>query len=707
VVAAVPYRDPDLPTAERVADLLGRMTLEEKLAQLGAVWSSALLEDERFSDEKAREVLARGTGHVTRIAAHTLLGPRDSARLINDIQRFLVEQTRLGIPAILHEESCAGFTARGATQFPQAIGLASTWEPELIEEMASVIRTQMRAVGARQTLAPVLDIARDPRWGRTEETFGEDPYLASRMGVAYVRGVQANALRDGVVATGKHFMGYGASEGGLNWAPAPLPRRELLDRILPPFSAAIHEAGLASVMNGYQEIDGIPCGASKWLLDDLLRGEIGFDGVVVADYYTVVCLMTYHRIAADKSEAAARALEAGLDVELPQLDCFAEPLAEALASERVGVADVDRAVARVLRMKFDLGLFEEACVDPEAADTVFDTPEQRALAREIGRKSLVLLKNEGDVLPLDPGLGRIAVIGPNADSIRHLQGDYHYPTHLELVFGAVQEEGAESAAESVSNVQPGGRRDAVDLLDFFTPTVTILEGIREAVSEATEVRTARGCSVHGEEGRTSRRRWRRPAAPTWRSSSWAGALASAAVVRAARRTIAPMSRCREFRPSSSPRSRGRASRRSSCSSTGAHSRSRTSWIGCRRSWKRGSRAKRAVAPWQTCSSAVSRQRGACRSRCRAPSVSFRSITITSRPAPAASSGATTPICRRRRYSHSVTASPTPRSGTQTWSSRRRRSPRQRRSRSPSTSATRAIARVKRWRSSTCAIASRA
>ena len=200
---------------------------------------------------------------------------------------FLRERTRLGIPAIIHEESCAGFTARGATQFPQAIGLASTWEPELIGEMAAVIRSQMRAVGARQTLAPVLDIARDPRWGRTEETFGEDPYLASRMGVAYVRGIQTDSLRDGVVATGKHFMGYGASEGGLNWAPAPLPRRELLERILPPFAAAIREAGLASVMNAYQEIDGIPCGASRWLLDDLLRGELGFDGVVVADYYTV------------------------------------------------------------------------------------------------------------------------------------------------------------------------------------------------------------------------------------------------------------------------------------------------------------------------------------------------------------------------------------------------------------------------------------
>jgi beta-glucosidase len=475
------------------------MTLEEKLAQLGAVWSRSLIEGDRFSEARAREVLARGTGHVTRIAAQTLLGPRECARLANDIQRFLAEHTRLGIPAIIHEESCAGYTARGATQFPQAIGLASTWEPELVEEMASVIRTQMRAVGARQTLAPVLDIARDPRWGRSEETFGEDPYLVSRMGVAYVRGIQGKSLQGGVAATGKHFMGYGASEGGLNWAPSPLPRRELLERILPPFAAAIREAGLASIMNAYQEIDGVPCGASKWLLEELLRGELGFDGVVVADYYTVLCLMTYHRIAADKSEAGARALEAGLDVELPQLDCYGAPLAEALAKGRVDIAQIDRSVARMLRMKFDLGLFEEDGVDADAAPAVFDTLEQRALARAIARKSLVLLKNEDGVLPLDRALSKIAVIGPNADSIRHLQGDYHYPTHLEIVFGPMDEGNAAGPSQAASDLQPGAPRGDVDLLDFFTPTVTILAGIREAVSESTEVSTALGCEVQGEE----------------------------------------------------------------------------------------------------------------------------------------------------------------------------------------------------------------
>jgi beta-glucosidase len=432
---------------------------------------------------------------VTRIAATTVLGPGETAGVVNALQRFLLEKTRLGIPAIVHEESCAGYTARGATQFPQAIGLASTWEPELVEEVGSVIRTQMRAVGARQTLAPVLDIARDPRWGRCEETFGEDPYLASRMGVAYVRGVQGRTLGDGVVATGKHYLGYGASEGGLNWAPCQLPRRELLERILPPFAAAIREAGLASIMNGYHEIDGIPCGASRYLLDELLRGELGFEGVVVADYYTVVCLQSYHRIAADKSEAGARALEAGLDVELPVVDCYGDPLKAAVESGRIAVALVDRSVARVLRMKFDLGLFEDPYVDAAAAPAVFDTPAQRRLARRVARKSIVLLKNEGDLLPLDPDTRKLAVIGPNADSIRNMQGDYHYPAHVEIVFGAVRDADAGESDRKAGLLAPGQRAEDVDLRECFTPAKTVLEGIRELVSPATEISWARGCGV--------------------------------------------------------------------------------------------------------------------------------------------------------------------------------------------------------------------
>lgn len=482
-----PYRDPARSIDERLDDLVGRLTLPEKLAQIGCVWSSQLLANGAFSRAAAAERIALGIGHVTRIGGATVLDPRASAEFTNAIQRFLIEETRLGIPAIVHEESCAGYTAKGATCFPQAIGLAATFEPALVEAMARVIREQLLAVGARHTLAPVLDVARDPRWGRLEETFGEDPWLIAQMGIAYVRGIQGDDLANGVVATGKHFVGYAASEGGMNWAPAHLGARELRDVYAFPFEAAIREAGLASVMNAYHELDGVPCGCSRALLTDLLRDEIGFDGLVVADYFTVDTLHGYHQVAADKGDAARRALEAGLDVELPALDCFGDPLREAVERGDVAMALVDRAVRRLLRVKLGLGLFERPYVDAPAAPRVFDTAPQRALARTIGRKSIVLLKNAGGLLPLRPDLGRIAVIGPSADSIRVLQGDYHYPAHLEIVFGAIDEHAPAPAA-------PGTAR-RVNLADHFPRMVSVLAGIRAAVSPATVVTHARGCDL--------------------------------------------------------------------------------------------------------------------------------------------------------------------------------------------------------------------
>ncbi len=284
----------------------------------------------------------------------------------NDIQRYLVEHTRLGIPAIVHEESTAGLCARDATQFPQAIGLASTWDPDLVERIGGVIREQMVATGARHTLAPVLDVARDPRWGRVEETYGESAYLASRLGVAYVRGVQGDLAR-GVAATGKHFLGYALSDGGLNHAPVHIGPRELREVVAEPFRAAIAEADLATVMNSYASIDGLPCGGSKAILDDLLRGELGFTGAVVADYSTTELLLSHHRVAATKGEAAKRALEAGLDMELPQLDCYGPPLRELVERGEVDVALVDRSVRRVLELKERLGLFDDPYIDADAA----------------------------------------------------------------------------------------------------------------------------------------------------------------------------------------------------------------------------------------------------------------------------------------------------------------------------------------------------
>jgi beta-glucosidase len=494
---SAPFRDPSLPTERRVEDLLARMTLAEKVAQLGGVWSTALVEEERFSAARAAKLLRNGAGQVTRIGGSTGLKPREIAAFTNDIQRWLVEETRLGIPTIVHEESTGGLTARDADQFPHGIALASTWDPDLAEAVGAVIRAQMVAVGARHTLAPVLDVARDPRWGRVEETYGEDPYLASRIGVGYVRGVQGGAhpeaqhgdLSRGVAATGKHFLGYGLPEGGHNHKPAHIGPRELREVYARPFLAAIHEAGLRTVMNAYNEVDGLPCGGAAEILDDLLRGELGFDGLVAADYFTTRLLIDSHRVAGDKREAARMALEAGLDVELPSLDCYPELVA--LVDEGIVATEtVDRSVRRVLRLKLELGLFESPYVDAEAAPRAYQTEATRALARRAAVQSLVLLRNEGALLPLSRELRRIAVLGPAADDVRLLEGDYHYPAHLEILYRRHGEP---------AGILPRPGEVAFRAGPFFPPMVTPLEGIRAAVRPETEVIHVRGCGVSNDD----------------------------------------------------------------------------------------------------------------------------------------------------------------------------------------------------------------
>jgi len=489
-VAIVPYRDAARSTDERVKDLLGRMTLEEKVAQLGGVWVTELIRSDRFDPVLACEKLRHGTGHVTRIGASTGLGPRGNAELANAIQRVLVEETRLGVPAVIHEESTGGFCARGATQFPQAIGLASTWDAALLARVAGVIREQMRAVGARHTLAPVLDVARDPRWGRVEETYGEDPYLCGVLGTAYVFGLQTADLAGGVVCTGKHFLGYGLSEGGMNHAPVHLGPRELREVFAEPFAAAIRDAGLASIMNAYTSIDGLPCAGSRAILTELLRDELGFAGVVVADYFAVSLLRHAHRTAADRADAARQALAAGLDIELPALDCYAE-LVGLVRGGSVDEALVDHALERALAQKFRLGLFEQPYVDAGLAPSVFDTAEQRALARQAAAQSICLLTNDG-VLPLRADLRRIAVIGPTAADPRLLQGDYHYPAHLEIVYLGVEGHGAATDRAHRSFLPEAGGAFAAG--PHFVPHVTPLNALRTALPSAA-ITYERGCDV--------------------------------------------------------------------------------------------------------------------------------------------------------------------------------------------------------------------
>ncbi len=489
------YRNATLDTADRVRDLLGRMTLDEKLAQISGTWLPSLVVGDRFDHDHVIATIPHGTGHVTRIGASTGLRPNESAALMNDIQRTMVERTRLGIPVIVHEESVAGFCARDATVFPQAIGLGATWDESLIGEVATVIRAQMIAVGARHTLAPVLDVARDARWGRVEETYGEDPYLIGRLGTAYVRAIQAHddgGLVNGVMATGKHFLGYGAAESGFNHGPVHLGPRELREVFAEPFSAVIRDAKLASIMNSYSSVDGVACAGSSAILTDLLRGELGFDGVVVADYYAVSLLAIHHKVAGSPADAAILALTAGLDIELPALDCFGEPLKQAVLDGRVDVAFVDRACARVLQGKFELGLFERPYVDASSATEVFDTPRDRALARRAAIQSLVLVRNDG-VLPLADAVRSIAVIGPSSDDIRLLQGDYHYPAHVEIAMAQ-----SESTSPGAAFLPEAGAFFGPGL--FYTPHVSPLAGISAAAgASGVRVSHAVGCGVRADD----------------------------------------------------------------------------------------------------------------------------------------------------------------------------------------------------------------
>jgi beta-glucosidase len=496
-----PYRNASLPVEDRVEDLLGRMTLDEKLAQIGSAWLTDLVKSDRFDEDAVAGHLEHGIGHVTRVGGSTGLRPEASARLVNAIQRVAVDRTRLGIPVMVHEEGVAGYCAREATQFPQAIGLASTWDEKLVEEVGGVIRRQMSAVGARHTLSPVLDVARDARWGRVEETYGEDPYLAGRIGTAYVRGVQTPDLRNGVICTGKHFLGYSMSEGGMNMAPVHLGPRELREVYAEPFAAAIRDAGLASVMNSYGSIDGRPCAGSASILNELLRGELGFDGVAVADYFAVAQLMSHHRVAGTPGEAGAKALSAGLDLELPGRDCYGDPLRPMLADGRLPTEVLDTAVRRVLRSKFQVGLFDNPFVDEGSAAAAFDTPADRELARRAATASLILLQNRDGLLPLRRDrLRNLAVIGPAADDPRLLQGDYHYPAHLEIMFDRPQ---ADRNRDANAPTTGGERYVPTDGGSFqpgpyFVEHVTPLAGLREALPEAS-VAYAPGCDVTGDD----------------------------------------------------------------------------------------------------------------------------------------------------------------------------------------------------------------
>ncbi len=425
-----PYRNPQLPVAKRVKDLLSRMTLDEKAAQMVCVWqkkADTLLDaDGNFSLRKAKAAFGhgKGLGQVGRPSdAGKGKNAREMAELTNAIQEFFLENSRLGIPVLFHEECLHGHVAVDGTSFPQPIGLGATFNPILVEALYAMTAEEARVRGTHQALTPVVDVARDPRWGRVEETFGEDPYLTSQMGVAAVRGFQGDASfsdRKHVIATLKHFAAYGQPESGMNCAPANVSLRVLRETFLFPFKEAIQKARAISVMASYNEIDGVPSHASRWLLRDVLRKEWGFKGFVVSDYYAIWELNyrpdTHgHHVAKDKQQACALAVEAGVNIELPEPDCYLH-LIELVRRGVLKESQVDDLVAPMLYWKFKMGLFDDPYVDPGEAERVVGCEANRKLALQAAREAIILLKNEGRLLPLKANkIKSIAVIGPNAD----------------------------------------------------------------------------------------------------------------------------------------------------------------------------------------------------------------------------------------------------------------------------------------------------
>ncbi|MEU2747965.1 glycoside hydrolase family 3 N-terminal domain-containing protein [Streptomyces collinus] len=432
-MTTAPWRDPALPAAARVDDLLSRMTPEEKTAQLYGVWVGAATDGDGVAPHQHDmaveydwdELITHGLGQLTRSFGTAPVDPALGAQALARAQRRIAGAGRFGIPAIAHEECLAGFTAWRATAYPVPLAWGATWDPPLVEEMARRIGDDLRSVGVHQGLAPVLDVVRDPRWGRVEETIGEDPYLVGTVGAAYVRGLESA----GVVATLKHFAGYASSAGARNLAPVRAGVREFADVTLPPFEMALREGGARSVMAAYTETDGVPASADPGLLTRLLREEWGFTGTVVADYFGIAFLQTLHRVAGTPAEAAHAALTAGIDVELPTVRCYGRPLLEAVRAGEVPEELVDRAARRVLLQKCELGLLDEDWVPEPGTAVDLDSTGNRILARRLAEESVVLLDNPDGLLPLAPDT-RIAVAGPRAADALAMLGCYSFPSHV-------------------------------------------------------------------------------------------------------------------------------------------------------------------------------------------------------------------------------------------------------------------------------------
>jgi beta-glucosidase len=493
---------------ERADELLRLMTVEEKVMQLSSMFPMALIGTDGLLRDQLDANLKHGIGQISALGAFGHKSPETVAKTTNAIQRYLLTETRLKIPAIFHNEAANGVVAPQFSGFPTPLGLAATWNPSAVEEMADIMRRQLRSIGIQQALAPVMDVARDARWGRVHETFGEDPYLVSAFSVAFTRGMQGGDLHDGVIPSAKHFLGYAVTEGGQNLAATAIGARELYDVYARPFEAAIRLAGLASVMASYAEFDGVPIHVSRAILTTLLRERLGFTGTVVSDYVGVGWAQTRQRVAADPEEVGALALAAGLDVELPQIHGYGQALVNAVQGGKVPESLLDESVRRVLRDKFALGLFDDPYVPEDPVQIRAVAAEGDELSQRLAAESVTLLKNETNLLPLGRDIRNVAVIGPFADSTMVGFPAYTYPAALAMIRARFTgEEIAMAGADTGTGDIPPQAQAAmvaemqdhleVDLDDYVRsnyPAVSLAEAVRALLPDAT-VTVVRGTGI--------------------------------------------------------------------------------------------------------------------------------------------------------------------------------------------------------------------
>ncbi|WP_421739039.1 glycoside hydrolase family 3 N-terminal domain-containing protein [Caulobacter sp.] len=525
------YKDPTASVDARVKDLLGRMTLEEKAAQLVGIWltKAAIQTPEGdFSPAAASKSFPNGLGQISRPTDRRGLKPVavvgaaagaedgtkgrnavETARYTNAAQKWAMENTRLGIPMLMHDEALHGYVARDATSFPQAIALASTFDTELVEKVFSLAAKEMRARGSNIALAPVVDVARDPRWGRIEETYGEDPHLCAEIGLAAIRGFQGKTLplaKDKVFVTLKHMTGHGQPENGTNVGPAQIAERTLRENFFPPFERAVTELPVRSVMPSYNEIDGVPSHANHWLLTKVLREEWGYQGSVQSDYFAIKEMTSRHQLSDKLEDVAVMALHAGVDVELPDGETYTL-LPKLVKEGRVPLAAIDAAVSRVLKMKFEGGFFENPYTDEKTADAKNNTPEAIALAREAARKAVVLLKNDKGVLPLDgKKIKRLALLGTHAKDTP-IGGYSDVPKHVVSIHEGLTAEAKAAGfaldyAEAVRITKSRSwSADPVDAVDPAENARLIAEAVEVAKKADVVV------MVLGDNEQTSREAW--------------------------------------------------------------------------------------------------------------------------------------------------------------------------------------------------------